>query len=84
MLWGLIIQALILVQEVMGMLVNVSYHFNRAADTQWNLQSLTYSVTPKGESVISALATIIHMGLDFVAQFTLLLPAVSSVTYTFN
>jgi hypothetical protein len=79
-----ILQSITLIQNIFGMLVNVNYHFNRAADGQWQNTQLDATVTAKGESVINAIATIIHHGMDFVAQLTVLLPAASSTPYSFN
>ena len=84
MLWGLILQGLILVQAVMGRLVGVEYHFNKAADGQWQLTQLNYTLTDKGGNIVDAVVTMLHHGLDFFAQLTLLMPATSSVTYVFN
>ena len=84
MLWGLVLQGLLIVQAIMGKLVAVTYHFNTMPDGQWNLTSATADVSEKGSAIIGDLATIIHYGLDFVAQFTFLLPAISSVSYEFT
>jgi hypothetical protein len=84
MLWGLVLQGLVIVQNVMGMLVNVNYHFNRAADGQWQNTQLDATVTAKGEAIINAIATVLHHGMDFIAQLTVLLPAESSIPYSFN
>jgi len=85
MLWGLILQGLTLVGSIMGALVNVTYEFGLAAPggptlSQWN-GNIDASITDKGNSIISSLLTIMHYGLDFVAQFMLLLPATSSTLY---
>ena len=85
MLWGLILQGLALVNALLGTLVNATYTFGLpdqvgAVNQQWT-GNVDVAFTDKGNSVISSLMTIIHYGLDFVAQFTLLLPAVSSLTY---
>lgn len=85
MLWGLILQGLALVGSIMGALVEATYTFGLApatgaAQNQWT-GNVSAVLTPKGNSIVSSLLTIMHYGLDFVAQFTLLLPAQSSITY---
>ena len=82
MLWGLVLQALALAQVFMGKLVEATYHFDINTDTgQWYLTQFNAVPTDKGNSIVSSLLTIAHYGLDFVAQLTLLLPAVESATY---
>lgn len=85
MIWGLIFQILVLVQGVMSKLVNVTYHFDTAGtENQWNGGIVSASVTQKGSDILGALATMLHMGANFAAQFMLLLPAASSNVYTFT
>ena len=85
MIWGLILQGLTLIGSIMGTLVQATYSFGLAdpvgaVNQQWN-GNVSMIITDKGNSIISSLMTIVHYGLDFVAQFMLLLPAQSSLTY---
>ena len=85
MLWALILQGLAVIYLFMRQLVSVNYHFSIAdaetgGDEQWD-GTINAMATAKGNDIISSLLTIVHYGLNFVAQFTLLLPAVSSSTY---
>jgi len=85
MLWGLILQGLGFVGAILSALVNATYSFGLPAqegivNQQWN-GTVTVAPTEKGNAIISSLLTIMHYGLDFVAQFMLLLPAQSSITY---
>lgn len=83
MLWGLILQGLALAQTFMGYLVDATYHFSVNSTTgQWTLSDFNAVPSDKGNSIIASLLTITHYGLDFVAQLTLLLPAVASNTYS--
>ena len=79
-----------LVEAVLDKLINVEYHWFRieqnddhllGPDGQWQLAQMDVQLTPKGINVIDALMTIIHNGMDFVAQFFTLLPAMNSVPY---
>ncbi len=86
MLWGIILQGLTFVGAILGTLVQATYSFGLPAQVgivnqQWN-GNISMNITEKGNDIISSLMTIMHYGLDFVAQFMLLLPAVSSVTYS--
>ena len=85
MIWGIIVQGLAIVQAMMRTLVNVQYHFDYATfgeggDGQWN-GNLSADLTAKGNDVVASLMTIVHYGLNFLAQFTLLLPADASISY---
>ena len=85
MLWGLILQGLGFLGSIMSALVNSSYSFglpaqNGIVNQQWN-GTVAVAPTEKGNAIISSLLTIMHYGLDFVAQFMLLLPAQSSLSY---
>ena len=86
MIWGLIVQGLAIVQAMMRNIVSVTYHFDISDDLlaggngQWN-GTLTADLTDKGNDIVASLLTIIHYGLNFLAQFTLLLPAIESSTY---
>lgn len=69
----LIIKIMDLVNGLVDRFVDVGGYFWKGADGQW--VGNTYSdVTAKGNDVIDSLASIIHYGLDFVAQFMSLLP----------
>ena len=50
-----------------------------ASDYQWEVDAISIP-TPKGWAVLDSVATIIHNGLDFVAQFTALLPLAAGNT----
>ena len=86
MIWGLIVQGLAIVQAIMRNIVTVQYHFNVSADLaqggngQWD-GNLSADLTDKGNDIVASLLTIIHYGLNFLAQFTLLLPADASISY---
>jgi hypothetical protein len=82
MLWGMIIQVLALVQAMLRQMVDATYHFNYdvLGDGQWN-GDVNVALTTKGNDIVASLLTIVHYGLNFVAQFTLLLPADASITY---
>ena len=85
MIWGLILQVLALIGSIMGTLVTATYSFGLpdpvgAVNQQWN-GTVEFGITEKGNSIISSLMTIVHYGLDFVAQFMLLLPAQASLSY---
>ena len=82
----MVLQILVLVQSVISRLVNVQYHFTKSnfvtgGDGQWGIDYLQIDVSAKGLAITDAIATIMHYGLDFVAQFSLLLPGVASTTY---
>jgi len=50
--------------------------FAKAADGQWVLAHMHVpQLTAKGEDIISAIMTMIHNGLVFLAQISTLLPA---------
>jgi len=85
MLIGDFLQELAWTRAIWGALVQATYSFGLPAQVgivnqQWN-GNINMSITEKGNSIISSLMTIMHYGLDFVAQFILLLPAQSSLTY---
>ena len=84
---NLILQSYALIENIITRMVGVTYHFT-LVDTvgdpnygQWVVTNFTTTFTDKGNAITNALATIIHMGLDFVAQLSTLLPAVSSTVY---
>ncbi len=74
MIWLMIAKVITLVEALLEYFVSAQVAFNRADDGQWTTSVWTTSPTPKGWAVLADVATIIHNGLDFVAQFTTLLP----------
>lgn len=81
MLWGLILQTLTFAQGIMSYIASATYHFEiNATSGQWT-GNIDAGLEPKGQAILVSLMTIVHYGLDFVAQLTLLLPAVASVSY---
>ena len=81
MLWVLILKLLDLFEGLLDYFVAVSVQFTKADDGQWQLSWISSEPTEKGQAVLAAVATIIHNGLDFVAQFTTLLPAKADIWY---
>ena len=82
MLWILILKLLDLFEAFLDYFVDVAVMFTRnSTDGQWELVWLESEPTAKGTAVLQALATIVHNGLDFVAQLTTLLPAQADVWY---
>ena len=88
---NLVLQSYALIENIITRMVGVTYHFtlvNNPLDDnygQWVVSEFNTTFTAKGDAITNALATIIHMGLDFVAQLSTLLPAVSSTVYnSFN
>jgi len=81
MLWIMVLKLLDLFEGLLDYFVQVQAQFNKMADGQWNLVTIDSAVTPKGKAVLDSVVTIIHYGLDFVAQFTTLLPALENVNY---
>ena len=79
MLWLLILKLWTMLEVLLDYFVSVQVQFTKQADGQWNLAYLSAGMTPKGNAVLGAVATIIHNGLDFVAQFTTLFPAPAGV-----
>jgi hypothetical protein len=75
MFWPLILKPLTLVECLLDYFVNLTVLWTKAADGQWSLVYLNSIQTEKGQAVVGDIATIIHTGLDFVAQFMTLLPA---------
>ena len=80
-LWLLIAKLLALGDGLLSYFVSAEVQFNKMADGQWNLQTFSADLTDKGNLVLADVATIIHYGLDFLAQFMTMLPAESGVLY---
>jgi hypothetical protein len=78
-LWILLLKLLDLFEALLDYFVQVSVMFTKADDGQWELVYLSSLPTAKGWDVLDAVVTIIHNGLDFVAQFVVLLPAADGV-----
>ena len=69
-------------QAIWGYLVRAIYHFNvDIATGQWTVNEFDVTITGKGNSILYSLLTIMHYGLDFLAQLTMLLPGVTSNVY---
>lgn len=82
MLWVMLLKLLDLFEALLDYFVTIAVQFDKQADGQWALSHIHSEPTAKGVAVLDAVATIIHQGLDFVAQFTTLLPAADGVMYT--
>ena len=74
-MWILLLKLLDLFEAFLDYFVQVAVQFTKAADGQWELVWLESGPTQKGWDVLDAVVTIVHNGLDFVAQFVVLLPA---------
>ena len=81
MLWILILKLLDLFEAFLDYFVTVEVTFTKGGDYQWGLETIASAPTEKGWNVLDAVVTIVHTGLDFVAQFMTLLPAMSGVSY---
>jgi len=79
MLWLLILKGWGLLEAFLDYFVTVSVYWTKAADGQWELVWVNSMPTEKGVQVLDALVTIVHRGLDFVAQFVTLFPAPQDV-----
>ena len=77
--WIHVLSLLDVFEALLDYFVQVSVVFTKGTDGQWNLAYLYSAPTDKGWDVLDALVTIIHNGVDFVAQFTTLLPAQDAV-----
>jgi len=76
MLWLLILKLWYLLESFLDYFVSIQVMFTKSTvDGQWNIAFLDGEVTPKGWAVLDAVVTIVHRGLDFVAQFVSLFPA---------
>lgn len=80
-LWTIIAKVLALGDGLLQFFVNTTVSFNRAVDGQWQVATFNSEITQKGKDVLADVATIIHMGLDFVAQLSAMLPAQSGWVY---
>ena len=76
LLW---LKGLDLLEGFLDYFASVSVQFHKGADGQWELGYLHAGPTEKGTAVLDDLVTIVHKGLDFVAQFTTLFPAPADV-----
>lgn len=82
MMWILILKLLDLFEALLDYFVDVAVMFTRnATDGQWEIVWIESEPTEKGTAVLQAVVTIIHNGLDFVAQFMTLFPAQADVWY---
>jgi len=81
MMWMLILKLYDFGVAFLNQFVHVTYQWDRWDDNQWVLVNYYSMPTEKGWQVIWALSTIVHQGLDFVAQLTTLLPAWSGANY---
>ena len=77
-MWILLLKLLDLFEAFLDYFVQVSVAFTKGDDGQWGLFHLDSLPTAKGWDVLDAVVTIVHNGLDFVAQFVVLLPAQDS------
>ena len=80
-IWTIVLKVIALTDSLLSYFVGVSFSFDKLSDGQWAMATLNATVTPKGNAVLGDVATIIHNGLDFLAQFMTLLPAQAGVTY---
>lgn len=79
---GMLLYKLInLFELLLDYLVRFGVEWTKAADGQWELVHYHAEPTAKGTAILDAVVTIIHNGLDFVAQITTLLPALPDVRY---
>ena len=74
-LWILLLKLLDMFEAFLDYFVQVAVQFTKGADHQWALVWMQSNPTEKGWNVLDAVVTIVHNGLDFVAQFVVLLPA---------
>ena len=77
---ALIVKILDIVEALLNHFVQVSLHFTEQADHEWN-GTIISLVTPKGERLVGALATIIDNAMIMVAQLSVMFPLPSSLTY---
>jgi hypothetical protein len=81
MIWLLILKMLTLFEAGLDYFVNGTVRFDYAPDGQWVITSLNFAPTAKGQAILADIATIIHNGLDFIAQFMTLLPVHNGLVY---
>lgn len=84
MLFLLIVKLLGLVEYALDYLIKVDIQFTKdttgAEGYQWALTNIYVQPTAKGYAILDDVWTIAHQVMDFVAQFTTLLPAASGVS----
>ncbi len=69
----LIIKIIDLLEGLLDFFIYAQLDITKADDGQWVVDVIS-TPTAKGWAVLADVATIVHYGLDFVAQFTALLP----------
>jgi hypothetical protein len=76
---GIVARTIFMIDQTMAtMVTGQEYVFTRGPDNQWAIAQRTFpELTEKGYAVVSDIATIIHYGLDTLAQIVAALPGPS-------
>ena len=81
MLTPIVAKLLELLEAFLDYFVQASVMWTHSEGEQWVLVHYESCVTNKGVNVLDAVVTIIHSGLDFLAQMLTLLPAEAGLYY---